>query len=576
MEQFRFTERSDGTYSLKIYSDGGAITAAVRVPSEYDGKPVTELTFGEKTDANFQSLTIPETVREIVFNDDFPFAVKNIFAAELIVDGSNPSYRTDGKALYSKDGKQLYRLLPRYIEEYEVLPGTEIITTNAFEGLENLGRLFLPEGLRKINALAFSGCRALTELYIPSTVRNEAWRDPGHDLVSFTGYVVAPANPFFRSENGVVYSRDMTTLIGAPTVMPERFIVPQSVRRIGDEAFIDRAGPREIVLPESCTAIDYSFIRCRRLEKINLENVRAMDPFAFNNCTSLRSVELHCDKVPLGAFNGCSELSEARLDCAEIDREAFIGCRELTTVTFSERTKTIGEEAFDNCTALRKLTLPDGLSAIGGKAFCKCPLENVIVPKTVKSVGEWAFGRARKVTVYDTLRIRDNFMWYADSVFSPDRELIVKSAETDNVLYKIWTGYKREDMDRFNKIMRECFTENGFDFDLADSTFNELSDVLTKAYYAYYRLTNPHPPSPVYAKEFAVHLRTEGLTIAVNCIIEKRSELIMRLADYILTLRNITPIVGLTTKQGMTELTAFLLDYRNKHLGTPLDDLKLE
>lgn len=152
----------------------------------------------------------------------------------------------------------------------------------------------------------------------------------------------------------------------------------------------------------------------------------------------------------------------------------------------------------------------------------------------------------------------------------------MRSAETGKELYRVWTGYKSADAERFNKIMRECFGGGSFDFDHADGMFDKLSDTLTKAYYAYYRLTSPIPPSPEYAEEFSLHLRTEGLTIAINCIIENRSELITRMADYILTPRGITPIVELTTKRGMTELTAFLLDYRNKRFAAPLDDLKLE
>lgn len=579
MERFIFTECGDGTYSVKIYGDGTAVTSAVAVPSEYNGRPVARLTFGEMLDANFQRLTIPGTVREIALYDDLyeelSFAnMNNIFTDELVIDESNPVYRTDGKALFSRDGKILYRLLPRYIEEYDVPEGTEIIEREAFKRLEHLARLSLPEGLREIRELAFNGCGALGELHIPSTVVKGRWQKPGRGLICFTGYDVAPENPSFRSENGVVYSKDMTELFGAPNVMREKLTVPPGVLRIEDYAFSDRSGIRGAELPESCTAIGLSFIRCTGLESINLEHVRTMSTFAFSGCTALRSVELHCGKVPLRAFDGCAGLIRARLDCAEIDREAFADCRELTSLTFSEKTESIGDGAFESCTALRCLTLPEGLVTIGERAFLRAPLKCVAIPKTVKYIGDGAFGSAEKVMVYDTLKMRRNFMSNVNSVFSPDRELIVKSAADDRALYGIWLGCKSEEAERFNKIMSRCFKAGGFDFDLADSSFGGISDVLTKAYYAYYRLTSPNPPSRRYAEEFALYLRTEGLTIAMNCIIGNWSGLIIRLADYILTMYNLTPIVELTVKRGMTELTAFLLDYRRR-FGAP-DDLRLD
>lgn len=71
---------------------------------------------------------------------------------------------------YSEDKKVLIEG-NKELEEYTVPKGTEVIGYDSWGKMNNLKSIVLPEGLVEIEELAFSGCMGLTNLQIPSTVR---------------------------------------------------------------------------------------------------------------------------------------------------------------------------------------------------------------------------------------------------------------------------------------------------------------------------------------------------------------------------------------------------------------------
>lgn len=62
---------------------------------------------------------------------------------------------------------------------------------------------------------------------------------------------VASANPRFVSINGVLYDRDMTTLLCVPANYENQlFEFPKGVKHIGANAFFNCRNMREVVLPD--------------------------------------------------------------------------------------------------------------------------------------------------------------------------------------------------------------------------------------------------------------------------------------------------------------------------------------
>lgn len=95
-----------------------------------------------------------------------------------------------------------------------------------------------------------------------------------------------------------------------------------------------------------------------------------------------------------GAFFGCHLLGEVVFPSTltQIDQLAFSLCTALTTVSFPASLRQIGTAAFARCDALGNVTLNNGLQTAGIGAFKDTALTSVIIPASVTTVGDYAFG----------------------------------------------------------------------------------------------------------------------------------------------------------------------------------------
>lgn len=507
MKSFNYTRLDDGTHSIRVYGEHSTVSSEVIIPEMYQGAPVTEITFGRMLDANFSRLYIPASVKRIDLFD----TLYSVFAASITVDENNPYFCSDGKALYSRDGKILYRLFPRYIEEYTVMPGTEILEEKAFSNHQNLKRLELPEGLREIKRRCFDNCSGITELDIPDSVTEigempfmDMWnlrslhlpgkiktlgfmllrtlklaelyipasveRISEHMAADFMDridkYTVSPENRFFCSQNGVIYSKDMTALVRAPRVVPSVFDVPESVRVIAENA-----------------------------------------------------------------FNGCEGINE--------------------------------------------IVLHDGLEYIGKGTFSSFGLQDITVPKSVRAIGKDAFCPLRSITVYDTLKADTDFLFPSlMDIYFHKRELIVRSAETNEIKHRMWLDLNTMET---RDIFRSCFDENwNFDYDRFDRSLLRIQNPIQMTLCAAYRLKNPPEPAPEAQRRFTDILRKNGMNIIIRYIEAHDFENFARIAEFVLTEDNIIGIIDYAAEKNAVEFTAYLLNFRNEHFRTPPDNMKLD
>ena len=79
------------------------------------------------------------------------------------------------------------------------------------------------------------------------------------------------------------------------------------------------------------------------------------------------------------------------IEIVAIAEDAFSGDDELTSVILPDTIKKIGDNAFASTGSLREINLPDGLEEIGKSAFEASGVESIVVPASVKMIGEEAF-----------------------------------------------------------------------------------------------------------------------------------------------------------------------------------------
>lgn len=156
-------------------------------------------------------------------------------------------------------------------------------------------------------------------------------------------------NPYYKSVDGVVFDKEMTTIVFFPDIKTE-FTVPESITAIGANLFSGRTTLESIIFSANLTEIG--------------EN-------AFKGCTSLALVTF---------------LEGGEATTLTIGNGAFNGCSALKTIELPARTVSIGSNAFSS-TALTSITLNEGLTSIGESAFSSTNLASVTLPASLETLG---------------------------------------------------------------------------------------------------------------------------------------------------------------------------------------------
>lgn len=174
--------------------------------------------------------------------------------------------------------------------------------------------------------------------------------------------------------------------------------IPNSVTKIGDEAFFQCKNLTNVLLPDSIKQIGReAFSLCSSLNKVTIpKGVTSIKYKAFYNCENLKSILMQGGITTIGreAFENCYNLTNITLpnSLTEIGYEAFRNCEKLTNVSIPEGVTSIGYGAFYGCLSLNHITIPDGVTEIGKTAFYNCPnLKNVSIPSSVTTIGTMAF-----------------------------------------------------------------------------------------------------------------------------------------------------------------------------------------
>jgi hypothetical protein len=315
-----------------------------------------------------------------------------------------------------------------------------------------------------IGSWDFSGCAALTSVIIPASVTKiGSWnidRDtgafsisiPDDDSMKFdnvgaafdsctglTAITVHPDNPYYTSEDGVLFNKNMTLLIGYPNGRQGDYIIPASVTKIMRGAFWGCSGLTSITFPASITEISHTFFDGTGLTAIAVHpdnfiytsedgvlfnkdktelivyperrqggyvipaSVTKIGAGAFYGCVGLTSVFIPAPvtKIGVAAFYNCTALTSViiRAEIRKIGRAAFYSCTALTSIVIPDSVVKIGAGAFEDCTGLTSVTISDSITKIKHETFLNCSgLVSVTIPDSVVEIDDSAFGECTGLT----------------------------------------------------------------------------------------------------------------------------------------------------------------------------------
>ena len=302
------------------------------------------------------------------------------------------------------------------------------VIRNGEASIENLSSVAIPQSMEgaltipsilggcpvtSIGEGAFRDCDGLTSVTIPASVTSIG-KDAFSGCTGMQSYHVDPANTAYCSPNGLLCSKDGSTLIAG---INGDVVIPECVTNIGDGAFWGCQGLSSVTIPEGVTNIgDHAFCGCRELTTVTIpssvtsigdhafedcygitsitipEGVTDISDFSFRDCCGLESVVIPEGVTNVGdfAFESCSRLTSLTLpsQLTNIGASAFSGCVRLPSVTIPQGVTSIGERAFERCLGLAVVTIPEGVRSIGSEAFMNCDgLATLAIPSSVTNVG---------------------------------------------------------------------------------------------------------------------------------------------------------------------------------------------
>ena len=164
----------------------------------------------------------------------------------------------------------------------------------------------IPEGVVTIQRHSFYGCISLSSLTIPSSVK----------VIGYNPFANCPSlsltnlSPNFVYEDGVLYDRTRTTLMYySASNTADGFVLPDSVRTIGRNAFFGCDNLKSVTIPDGVECISKgAFAKCGNLSKVNVPgSVTRVEDWAFYGCTGLTGLNLPKDAaVGERAFSHCN------------------------------------------------------------------------------------------------------------------------------------------------------------------------------------------------------------------------------------------------------------------------------
>ena len=270
-----------------------------------------------------------------------------------------------------------------------VIPSTvKTIEDRAFNTCEKLTSITIPSGVESIGKGAFSSCYALTSISIPASV-NSIGSGVLKGCKALETITVDANNDYYTVENGVLYNKNMTSLLAYPAASANTsFVIPNNVKTIGEGAFQYCANLQNITLPDGLTTIGpRAFSEATQLGTITIPNsVTSIGADAFYK-TALTTITIPKSVTYIGSqpFRRVTSLQNIVVDkdnqnYSNYNDDGVVYDKDITNVLFFPAAKTV-------------YTAPETLTTFNFRDLFSLdpPFTSLTIPANVSSLGEDAY-----------------------------------------------------------------------------------------------------------------------------------------------------------------------------------------
>ena len=179
--------------------------------------------------------------------------------------------------------------------------------------------------------------------------------------------------------------------------------IPDSVTYIGEMAFADCIILKSVVIPESVTMIDMgAFFLCSNLTSVTIQgNDINTSSYTFEGTPWIKEKQKENPLVIVGGTLILGETCSGDIiipdNVTRIADDAFRESK-IKSVVIPESVKNIGESAFSHCSYLESVIIPEGITCISEYAFSHCnSLSTVILPEGLTNIDGYAFIECTKL-----------------------------------------------------------------------------------------------------------------------------------------------------------------------------------
>ena len=182
--------------------------------------------------------------------------------------------------------------------------------------------------------------------------------------------------------------------------------LPPLLQEIQEKAFENCVLLETIVFPQSLQTIhEYAFNGCEKLQAINVsDNIPLLKPYAFGgkNIKQLTLSSTFSPKLWDYAYADNHSIGSATISCYSVSNGAFAGS-DLKTVTITDNVRILRDRAFENCKQLTTFNMGEeqsednifqvNLLEIGDYCFHNSGVQTIVIPKSIKRIGEYCFAQ---------------------------------------------------------------------------------------------------------------------------------------------------------------------------------------
>ena len=246
-------------------------------------------------------------------------------------------------------------------------------------------------------------------LKIPSEIAGQPVTELGNDLfagqmwlksVTIPGTVTKMGNNVFNGCTGLEEATLSFVLTTIPTgtfrncIHLKEISIPRTVTSINSFAFANCVELKQIMLNNVRSIGESAFDGCKQLDSIICSNLTSIGAYAFRDTAWMEKQTdefVFLGKGILIQWNGSGKTVEVPWNTIMLSG-TFDGHDELENVILPNTVRNIGQYAFRNAVNLKSITIPPYVTSIGGSAFEGCrSLESIKFPNTLRSLGGSAF-----------------------------------------------------------------------------------------------------------------------------------------------------------------------------------------